>query len=108
MSTTFQAQTLKTIHKSSESYRIHSTVQVEAETLVREEDEKPGPSTRLMNGYGDVTYTHCEGHQLASGNEFKPPPCWDHNATVNATMGCVSRASSLLTSNQTFLNFQHN
>ena len=34
-------------------------------------------------------YTQCEGHQLAYGNEFKPPPCWDHNTTVNATNGCV-------------------
>lgn len=42
------------------------------------------------DGFGNDVYTQCVGHNLAMDLRLETPACWDHNATVNATLPCVT------------------
>jgi len=42
------------------------------------------------DGFGNDVYTQCVGQHLAMDLEVSAPACWDHNATVNATLSCTA------------------
>lgn len=45
---------------------------------------------KSFDGFGSDVYSQCIGHNLAMDLNVQAPRCWDHNATVNATLPCTT------------------